>query len=57
MSRRGTPRDATQVAPFGDQIQFVKGNVLEPETFKDVIQDVDGVVHTVGTLIENKKNP
>ena len=38
-------------------IEYVKGNCLEPETLKDVLQDVDGVIHTVGTLIENNKNP
>ena len=38
-------------------VEYVKGNCLEPETFKDVLQDVDGLIHTVGTLIENKKKP
>ena len=35
----------------------MKGNCLEPESFRDVMQDVSGVVHTVGTLIQNTKNP
>ena len=35
----------------------MKGNALEPESFRDVMQDVDGVIHTVGTLIDNKNKP
>ena len=38
-------------------MSYIKGNCLEPETFKDVLQDVDGCIHTVGALVENTKKP
>lgn len=55
MSRTGKPRNKT-TSEFKN-IEYTAGNCLEPESFRDVLQDVDGCIHTVGTLIENKKNP
>ena len=33
-------------------MEYVKGDCLEPDSFKDVVQDVDAIIHTVGVLIE-----
>ena len=30
---------------------------MKPESFKDVLKDVDSCIHTVGTLFEKKGNP
>lgn len=35
------------------QVTWLKGNALEPSTFYNVLSDVDGVVHTLGTLFED----
>jgi hypothetical protein len=48
MSRRGTPRDAKDEKM--DNLSYVEGNCLKPETFEKELQDVDSVIHTVGTL-------
>ena len=55
MSRSAKAReDETANLP---NISYVKGDALEPESFKHHLQDVDGVVHCVGTLIEKRGNP
>ena len=55
MSRSAQPREEeTARLP---NVSYVKGDALEPESFKQYLQDVDGVVHCVGTLIEKKNNP
>ena len=56
MSRSGVAR-TPQIMGDYPNVEYVKGNCLEPESFKDVLQDVDGCIHTVGTLVENKKKP
>lgn len=56
MSRSGKPRNQSAISSLKN-IEYLAGNCLEPESFKDALQDVDGCIHTVGTLIENKKNP
>lgn len=35
------------------QVDWQKGDALQPETFAHLFPEVDGVVHTLGTLIEN----
>ena len=55
MSRSAQPREEeTARLP---NVSYVNGDALEPESFKQYLQDVDGVVHCVGTLIEKKNNP
>lgn len=56
MSRSGKPRNQSAVSGLKN-VEYMAGNCLEPETFKDALKDVDACIHTVGTLIENKKNP
>lgn len=53
MSRRGTPRSASD--PKLDNISYVSGNCLKPETFEKQLEDVDSVIHTVGTLFGSSK--
>lgn len=49
MSRSGKAREAeTESLP---NVSYVSGNCLEPETFKKALEDVDSIVHTVGTLL------
>ena len=55
MSRSAKPRDE-EVKKFSN-VHFVKGDCLDSTTFSDYLEDVDGVVHTVGTLIEKKGHP
>lgn len=55
MSRSGKAR-TPEIMDQYPTIEYVKGDCLEPDSFKDVLQDVDGVIHTVGVLIEGS-NP
>ena len=57
MSRRGTPRSDDPVTKQLQNVSFIKGDCLKPESFKDSIQDVDAIIHTVGILFESKKDP
>ena len=55
MSRTALPRDdATAKLP---NVSYIKGDALNPDSFSKQIEDVDGVIHCVGTLIEKKNNP
>ena len=56
MSRQGKAR-TPEIMHRYHNVSYVKGNCLEPSTYKDLVQDVDGCIHTVGTLIDNKKKP
>lgn len=55
MSRSAKARDE-EVKKF-ENVSFVKGDCLDSNTFKDYLEDVDGVIHTVGTLVEKKGDP
>jgi len=33
-------------------VKFVEGDALKPETFVDEMRECDGVIHTVGSMIE-----
>ena len=55
MSRSGRAREENTAGL--SNVKFVKGNVLEPETFRDHMKDIDGVIHCVGTLIESRNDP
>ncbi len=55
MSRTALPRDeATAKLP---NVAYIKGDALNPDSFRKQLEDVDGVIHCVGTLIEKKNNP
>lgn len=55
MSRSGLAREP-ETAKLSN-VEYVKGDCLEPESFREHLTDVDGVIHCVGTLIEKKNNP
>ena len=55
MSRSALPREEeTAKLP---NVSYVQGDALNPESFKDHLENVDGVIHCVGTLIEKRNNP
>ncbi|KAF4576786.1 hypothetical protein EYR36_004766 [Pleurotus pulmonarius] len=35
------------------KVQWIKGDALHPDTFADILPEVNGVVHTLGTLLED----
>lgn len=55
MSRSGLPREE-ETAKL-DNVEYVRGDCLDPESFREHLHDVDGVIHCVGTLIEKRNNP
>jgi uncharacterized protein YbjT (DUF2867 family) len=55
MSRSAQPREEA-VAKMSN-VSYVQGDALNPDSFRDHLESVDGVIHCVGTLIEKKNNP
>jgi nucleoside-diphosphate-sugar epimerase len=55
MSRSGRAREENTANL--SNVSYVKGNVLEPESFREHLKDIDGVIHCVGTLIESRTDP
>lgn len=55
MSRSGQPREE-ETANL-QNVEYVRGDCLEPDSFREHLRDVDGVIHCVGTLIEKRNNP
>ena len=53
MSRSAKPRDS-EVQQFSS-VKFVKGDCLDADSFRDHLEGVDAIIHTVGTLIEKKQ--
>ncbi|KAI8062822.1 uncharacterized protein B0P05DRAFT_556247 [Gilbertella persicaria] len=55
LSRRGEPELFQQYGKpdWAQQVQWASGNSLQPETYKDALEGVTDVVHTVGILMEN----
>lgn len=53
MSRSGKARE-TATSNL-ENVSYIRGNCLEPESFRENLRDVDAVVHTVGTLLPSKK--
>lgn len=50
MSRSGKAREDYMRSL--KNVKYFQGNCLHPETFKEQLQDVDAIIHTVGTLIQ-----
>ncbi len=55
MSRSGMPLE-NETERFSN-VSYVKNDALDPEWFRDHLEDVDGVIHCVGALIQKRKNP
>jgi len=55
LSRRGLPSGTTpnNHGEWKSQVQWVAGDSTEPETYKEILDGVTDVVHTVGMLMEN----
>ncbi|KAJ1742753.1 hypothetical protein LPJ68_001632 [Coemansia sp. RSA 1086] len=57
LSRHGAPERSTATqdqttARIDNQVQWIKGNALEPDTYKEQLAGCDAVVHSVGVLLE-----
>ncbi|KIM87147.1 hypothetical protein PILCRDRAFT_64295 [Piloderma croceum F 1598] len=46
-----TPKGHTPA--WVSEVKWQKANALQPETYADILPGVNGVVHTLGTLLEN----
>ncbi|KAH8548747.1 hypothetical protein BGW37DRAFT_504830 [Umbelopsis sp. PMI_123] len=55
LSRRGLPSATTSNSrgEWKSEVQWVAGDSTEPDSYKDILNDVTDVVHTVGMLMEN----
>lgn len=51
LSRSGRP---SQVPDWAKEIEYIKGDSLDPDSYTSILNDVDAVVHSVGTLLDNK---
>lgn len=49
MSRSGLARNPAIMSQYPN-IEYIKGNCLHPDTFKEALNDVDACIHTVGQL-------
>ena len=50
VSRSGTPSSKSD---WANRVQWVKGDSLNPDSFKDVLEESESVVHTVGVLLDS----
>lgn len=55
LSRRGLPTGSSSGidADWKSQVQWVAGDSTDPESYKEIMDGVTDVVHTVGMLMEN----
>ncbi|KAI9008822.1 hypothetical protein CLU79DRAFT_776448 [Phycomyces nitens] len=54
LSRRGEPAfNETGKPSWAENVKWASGNSLEPKTFKNILDGVTDVVHTVGILLES----
>ena len=52
MSRSGGARKGETKTGTLSNVSFITGDCLQPSSFKDELEDVDAIVHTVGALVE-----
>jgi len=50
VSRSGTPSSKSE---WANRVKWVKGDSMNPETFKDVLEESESVVHTIGVLLDS----
>ena len=53
MSRSGGVRKGETRTGSLNNVSFIAGDCLKPNSFKDELKDVDAIVHTVGALFES----
>jgi nucleoside-diphosphate-sugar epimerase len=39
---------------LNDMVEFVQGDAMRPETYKDILRNVSGIIHCVGTLVDSR---
>ena len=54
MSRSGKVREGETKTASLENVSYVAGNVLQPETFESTLKEVRAVVHAVGGLFPSK---
>ena len=54
MSRRGTARQGEETTGKLENVSYVAGDCLKPQTFENMMADVDSIVHCVGALFETR---
>lgn len=56
VSRSGLPPKNTTAGDLRwiDQVNWVSGDIFEPDTYKDRLSEADNVVHSMGILLENE---
>lgn len=52
-TRLGSPPANLAKEPWVSKVNWQKGNIFEPETYKAQLRQVDAVVHSIGMLFEN----
>ena len=50
MSRRGNQREGDKVVGQLENVCFIKGDALNPDSYKDQLKDVDAIISTLGVL-------
>lgn len=55
ISRRGEPPAGIEAQPWASSVQWLKGNIFEPNTYADKLKGVDTVVHSIGLLFEDPR--
>lgn len=51
MSRSSIPK---YPGHWESSIEHIKGDAMKPETYKDLLPNVSGIIHTIGTLIDSR---
>ncbi|KAG7755551.1 hypothetical protein KL911_001608 [Ogataea haglerorum] len=47
------PRQLLPVEEWPEKVEWVKGDIFKPHTYKDLLSDANAVVHSIGILLEN----
>lgn len=53
ISRSGVIQ-SSKVYRFDERVEFIKGDCLSPFSFKNVIEDSDSIIHSIGALLTTK---
>ena len=56
ISRSGKARHPEIMHKYTN-ITYMSANCLQPETYRHVMEDADGLIHCVGSIVEDKNNP
>ncbi|CEL95746.1 unnamed protein product [Vitrella brassicaformis CCMP3155] len=56
LSRRGKATDKIAKEPWAKEVQWVAGSALDPPSFRSHLETCNGVIHSIGILLENNLN-